>query len=459
MAAAGGGSNAIRRIGPIRLLSVQTRDAEDPFLAMTARGRYLLTWPALQIFGPFFRVEGDTSTALRISGTAKRYGSRTDFDPLSPAIGGDGERAVMYNVRRQRSATNVFFGLALTEAAAGSDRWVTDQLEVPPIRVDQPGGIVLGEHGNLAADWSVSNGLGDRLVLAHQDRFGGPIRKRTVFADPKHLPIAPLQPAFDSSGGLILPFMGSALGCATALETSAHSAKCVPVAQRPMVLTISRFGHVRVQALMSGCGEGPLVQGPNGEAAILLTCPTAAAQLDLYVTELQPDGTFGKPLLVYQPAETANVSATTITIGPGGTVWVAFDYQAPRAKRARFRELRTDITSAAYGTSFGPPRWTTPYTEDFGDAVSEPTLLSSPSGAIYFVSQTPESAFVIQHVLGTGTIGSAVNLSQNGARSATVQVDARGFAIAMWTRTVMTRSRTGASHFRNQIEATEFALP
>ena len=52
----------------------------------------------------------------------------------------------MYGVRRQHGARHVFFGVGLTEAAPGSNRWVTKQLELPPVNVDANGSDFLLTH-------------------------------------------------------------------------------------------------------------------------------------------------------------------------------------------------------------------------------------------------------------------------------------------------------------------------
>jgi hypothetical protein len=172
---ASAGSLPVVRVGPLRVL-VQSHNAQDPFLAINQTGQYLLTWPGLQQWGPFFRVEGGVSSGLQVTGAAVRYGSGVDLDPLLAAVGADGERAVMYGVRHQHGARDVFFGVGLTEAAPGSNRWVTKQLELPPVNVDANGGVALDGHGRLLADWSVSGRRGDHLVLAQQRGTAGRFR-------------------------------------------------------------------------------------------------------------------------------------------------------------------------------------------------------------------------------------------------------------------------------------------
>lgn len=457
---ASGGSGAAVRVGPVRLLSLHTPQASDPFMAMSPSGEYLMTWPGLQIWGPFFRVEGQVSPVLQVTGSASRYGGSGAFDPLLASVGANGERAVMYRVRRQRGAPNVFSGVALTEAAPRSQRWVTRQFERPPANVDAPGGVVLDGQGRLAADWSLSERRGDRLVLARQSRFGGPVRLRTVFTDPNDVPINPLPPAFDSSGGLIVPFETGSLVCGAvpAARRSRPPPKCVPVPERSMVLTESRTGRSRVQRLAANCGEEQFAAGPAASAAILLLCEGPGHGSQLRVSERLPEGSFSTPISVYTASNSANIASPTMTIAADGCVWIGWDYEAPHRKGARFFRVRTDIASAGYGASFGTPGWTTPYTKDFADQTSQPTLLSGASGAIYLLSQNRSFALLAQAVEQPGVFGPAVTISPGDVQPVVAEADANGFAIVMWSRTVVTHTKTGVDA-RNQIAARELELP
>jgi hypothetical protein len=457
---ASAGSLPVVRVGPLRVL-VQSHNAGDPFLAINQTGQYLLTWPGLQQWGPFFRVEGGVSSGLQVSGAAVRYGSGVDFDPLLASVGADGERAVMYSVRRQHGARNVFFGVGLTEAASGSNTWVTKQLELPPVNVDANGGVALDGHGGLLADWSVSGRRGDHLVLAQQSWYGGPLQVRTVFTDPKRLPLAPLAPVFDSSGGVIAPFDGSPLACGGVLlaRDASSSSRCVPVPERAFVFTSSTGGQSRVQLLAANCGEQQLVAGPGAMAAILFICDRRGGGTQLRVSERLPDGSFGTPIPVFGAARTANIASPTMTIAPNGSVWVAWDYQKPRRKLARFFSVRTDIASAPYGASFGTPQWATDYTKDFVDQVSQPTLLCGASGSVYLLSQDRNLAVLVQPVGEPGVLGTAVRISPDNVELVIAQTDAGGFAIAMWSDVLLTHPKSGRVHIVDQIEARKLELP
>jgi hypothetical protein len=458
---ASGGPGAVVRVGPMRLLSVQTPQASDPFMAMSTSGEYLLTWPRLQQWGPFFRVEGQASSALRVTGAASRYSGRGSFDPLLASVGAGGERAVMYGVRRQRGARNVFLGVALTEAAPGSQRWITRQFERPPANVDAPGGVVLGAHGRLVADWSLSERRGDRLVLAQQSRFGAAVRPRTVFTDPKHLAISPLPPAFDSSGGVIAPFEAGSLACGAipAARGSKAPPKCVPVPERSMVFTASRTGRSRVQRLAANCSEAQFAAGAGATAAILLLCGVPGNGSQLRVSERQPDGSFSTPVAVFSASKAANIASPAMTIAADGSVWVAWDYEAPQRRGSRFFRVRTDIASAVYGASFDKPEWATPYTKDFADETSQPTLLSGASGAMYLLSQNRNFALLAQTVEQPGALGPAITISPDNVQPVVADADANGFAIVMWSRAMVNHTKTGGINVRNEIEARELELP
>jgi hypothetical protein len=454
--AASAASSPVVRVGPLRLL-VESHEAGDPYLAMNQTGRYLLTWPGQQLWGPFFRVEGYVSSRLRVTGAAGRYGGGVDFDPLLPAVGADGERAVMYSVRRQHGARHVFFGAGLTEAAPASNQWVTRQLELPPANVDANGGVALDGHGKLLADWSVSGRHGDHLVLAQQSRLSGPLKVRTVFTDPKRLPLLPLAPAFDSSGGVIAPFDGASLSCGgfLAARDSSHSSSCVPVPERAMVFTSSTAGRSRVQLLAAGCDEERFVAGPGAMAAILLRCGLRGGGTQLRVSERRPDGSFGRPVPVSSAGKTADIASTTMTIAADGTVWVAWDYQKPQRDISKFFWIRTDIASAHYGAGFGAPQWATGYVKDFVDEVSQPTLLGGASGSVYLLSQNPKFALVVQAVGQPGALGPAIRISPDDIQPVVAQTDARGFAIVMWSHI----TTTAAGHILTQNEARELELP
>jgi hypothetical protein len=454
--AASAASFPVVRVGPLRLL-VASHEAGDPYLAMDQTGRYLLTWPGQQQWGPFFRVEGTLSSRLRVTGAAGRYGGGVDFDPLLPALGADGERAVMYGVRRQHGAQHVFFGVGLTEAAPGSNKWVTRQLELPPASVDANGGVALDGHGKLMADWSVSGRHGDHLVLAQQSRPGGPLRLRTALTDPKQLPLVALAPAFDSSGGVIAPFDAASLSCGGVLvaRDSSRSSSCKPVPERAMVFTSSTAGRSQVQLIAAGCDEERFVAGPGTMAAILLRCGLRGGGTQLRVSERRPDGSFGPPIPVSSAGKTANIASTTMRIAADGTVWVAWDYQKPQHDISKFFWIRTDIASAHYGAAFGAPQWATAYTKDFVDEVSEPTLLAGASGSVYLLSQNPHFALVVQAVGQPGALGPAIRISPDDIQPVVAQTDARGFAIAMWSH--IPTSDDG--HILNQIEARELELP
>jgi hypothetical protein len=327
-------------------------------------------------------------------------------------------------------------------------------MELPPASVDDLGGVALGDHGALVADWSRSGRRGDQLVVARQSRFGSPIRLRTFFSDPEHLPIAPLEPAFDGAGGVIVPFVGASLGCGVFSSESRGGSKCVPVPQRSMVLTVSSSGRSHVQLLGSGCAEGPFVRGPRGTAAILLMCDRPGGGTRMLVSERLPDGTFGKPIPVFASGKTANTISPTMTIGADGRVWVAFDYQKPRKNIARFFEIRTDIVSAVYGAKFRAPQWTTAYVKDFVDQTSVPILLRGTSGGMYLMSQNQKFALVAQRVQ-PGGLGTPKQISPDDVNNVSAQADSRGLAIVIWART----ASQGNSHIINRIETTELKLP
>lgn len=226
-----------------------------------------------------------------------------------------------------------------------------------------------------------------------------------------------------------------------------------------MVFTSSHNGRSRVQRLGANCSEEQFVAGPDTTAAILLLCGIPGERSQLRISERLPDGSFSTPILVSSASKAANIDSPTMTIAADRSVWIAWDYEAPQRNHSRFFRVRTDIAAAGYGASLGKPEWTTPYTKDFADQTSQPTLLSGASGAMYLISQNQNAALLAQTVEQSGALGPAVTISPGNVQPVVAGADANGFAIVMWSRTIITHSKTGGIHARNQIAARELELP
>ena len=206
-----------------------TRDGngDELSLAMNESGDFVVTWASDQVFGPFLRLTGTTSPDLRIGRAPQRFGTAESIAPAYAAMSSQGQAAVVYGVRHD---AGIRFGLQLARPDSGTQKWRTKVLVRPPASIDSQGigGVVVGDRGHLAADWAQQAGSGEQLVLAQQTRPGAPVRVKALYTYGTS-DLAPLTPAFDSTGGLIIPFTLNGLGCA--------AAHCTPVADQEMVIT------------------------------------------------------------------------------------------------------------------------------------------------------------------------------------------------------------------------------
>jgi hypothetical protein len=440
-------ASTIRR-GPVAVLPVTGRDSEYPVLAMNQSGRYVLSYPQNDPFGPLGVLVGSTSSRTMPAAQVSHLGVGSDVSPLEPAVAPDGRVALGWSVRRQlHPANREAFGGELAELAPGhAAQWRARRVLKPTVGYDPTDEatvptVVFGAEDRIVEDWVIETRAGSRLVLGRQIAVGGPLQTRAVLRTRGATSIQPAGLAVDSAGNPVIAATVTPPGHGVAALTPTVAE------QKDSAVAVTTGAHGVVESaelLRRGCSAEDLATRLSGQAAIAMLCNVTARRSQVWVSERSPHTRFQPAVRV--SARSIDAAFPTVSITAAGHVCVVWDRIVGSAKHYDADVVRTEIGCAAPGRRFAKPTW---QTSAYPTQLNAPQLLEGPSGPAVLRGESDERV-VLQRLLPHGRLGSVVAVSGPNASNQEVAVDAQGRGVATWDASV---------DGKNRPEARTFALP